>query len=52
VQRKSVGARSPGDARSRRLPPKGGHMVPLLLWILGVPGILILLLLLLGILHL
>ena len=31
---------------------KGGtHMVPLLLWILGVPGLIILLLLLLGIVH-
>jgi hypothetical protein len=28
------------------------HMVPLLLWILGVPGLIILLLLLLGIIHL
>jgi hypothetical protein len=31
---------------------KEGSMVPLLLWILGVPGVLIILLLLLGILHL
>lgn len=31
---------------------KEADMVPLLLWILGVPGVLILLLLLLGIIHL
>ena len=32
---------------------KGGHhMVPLLLWILGVPGLIIILLLLLGVIHL
>jgi hypothetical protein len=32
--------------------PKGGAMIPLLLWILGVPGLIIILLLLLGIIKL
>jgi len=36
------------DSGARRRP----RMVPLLLWILGVPGLIILLLLLLGIVHL
>ena len=31
---------------------KEAQMVPLLLWILGVPGLLIILLLLLGVIHL
>jgi hypothetical protein len=31
---------------------KGGDMLPLLLWILGVPGLIIILLLLLGVIHL
>jgi hypothetical protein len=30
---------------------KEAHMVPLLLWILGVPGLIIILLLLLGVVH-
>jgi hypothetical protein len=30
---------------------KGGLMVPILLWLLGVPGLLIILLLVLGVLH-
>jgi hypothetical protein len=30
---------------------KGGLMVPILLWLLGVPGLLIVLLLVLGVLH-
>jgi hypothetical protein len=42
-----------------RLRPPAGHpsgqkeakMVPLLLWILGVPGLIIILLLILGIIH-
>jgi hypothetical protein len=34
------------------LPKQEAHMLPLLLWILGVPGLIILLLLLLGIIHL
>jgi hypothetical protein len=33
-------------------PRKEATMVPLLLWILGVPGLIIILLLLLGIIHL
>jgi hypothetical protein len=34
------------------LPQERGHrMVPLLLWILGVPGLIIILLLLLGVIH-
>jgi hypothetical protein len=37
----------PDSARRRR-----PSMVPLLLWILGVPGLIILLLLLIGIVHL
>jgi len=50
---------------TRRAPPRACHrracivgrrkeatMVPLLLWILGVPGLIIILLLLLGIVHL
>jgi hypothetical protein len=41
--------RSTARHSARRRRP---HMVPLLLWILGVPGLIILLLLLLGIIHL
>jgi hypothetical protein len=40
-----VSPRGSGFAR------KGGTMVPLLLWILGVPGLIIILLLLLGIIN-
>jgi len=39
-------------ARPHRCPRKEATMVPLLLWILGVPGLIIILLLLLGIVHL
>jgi hypothetical protein len=42
-------AETPQRAVSAR---KGGHMLPLLLWILGVPGLIIILLLLLGVIHL
>ena len=31
--------------------PKGDHMVPILMWFLGVPGIIIILLLLLGVIR-
>ena len=39
--------RRPGIVARR----KGVTMVPLLLWILGVPGLIIILLLLLGVIH-
>jgi hypothetical protein len=36
----------------RVAPAKGGSdLIPLLLWILGVPGLIIILLLLLGVIH-
>ncbi len=39
-------------SRAAEFPPgKEARMVPLLLWILGVPGLIIILLLLLGVLH-
>jgi hypothetical protein len=37
--------------RPAKCPPKEALMVPLLLWILGVPGLIIILLLLLGIIK-
>jgi hypothetical protein len=37
--------------RTAQCPPKEARMVPLLLWILGVPGLIIILLLLLGIIK-
>jgi hypothetical protein len=44
-------ARVPVTSPRARLRQKEDHMVPLLLWILGVPGLIILLLLILGIVH-
>ena len=44
-------ARLSVTGRPSRFPRKEAHMVPLLLWILGVPGLIILLLLVLGIVH-
>ena len=50
-------ARSGLAGRACERPPgivargKGVTMVPLLLWILGVPGLIIILLLLLGVIH-
>jgi hypothetical protein len=39
--------------RSRRAPTeKETDMVPILLWLLGVPGLIIIVLLLLGVIHL
>jgi hypothetical protein len=46
-----LGARVPATTPRSRLQEKEAHMVPLLLWILGVPGLIILLLLILGIVH-
>ena len=44
---------SPVIASTRQCVRKGGQpMFPLLLWILGVPGVIIILLLLLGVIHL
>jgi len=40
------------SAGRHRCPSKGGDDGSLLLWILGVPGLIIILLLLLGIIHL
>ena len=34
-----------------RIGVKGGHMVPIALWLLGVPGLLIIILLVLGVLS-
>ena len=42
----------PVTAPPAECPPKEALMVPLLLWILGVPGLIIILLLLLGIIKL
>ena len=42
----------PVSGRPAGCPPKEASMVPLLLWILGVPGLIIILLLLLGIIKL
>ena len=49
-----IGQRAPiaGTGRRAGCPPKEALMVPLLLWILGVPGLIIILLLLLGIIKL
>jgi hypothetical protein len=56
--------REPDDTRAAAAPPRLSspsphrclprrqHMIPILLWILGVPGLIIILLLLLGIIHL
>jgi hypothetical protein len=38
-------------ARQSSPPKKEATMLPLLLWILGVPGLIIILLLLLGVIH-
>jgi hypothetical protein len=48
-----IGQREPMavTALPAECPPKEALMVPLLLWILGVPGLIIILLLLLGIIK-
>ena len=45
----TVGASTPLAAGSNR---KETNMVPILLWLLGVPGLIIIVLLLLGVIHL
>ena len=45
-------APTPVSGRPAGCPPKEASMIPLLLWILGVPGLIIILLLLLGIIKL
>jgi hypothetical protein len=48
-----IGQRAPTavTALPAECPPKEALMVPLLLWILGVPGLIIILLLLLGVIK-
>jgi hypothetical protein len=46
------GPRAPESGDRRQWLQKEAIMFPLLLWILGVPGVIIILLLLLGVIHL